>query len=162
VAAGTGLGLLLWRAAAEEGLGTDRSDRLWRDEPDAALVLFGMGLLAIGAGGPIGAVEGSGLEERRTDAYVAATVGEVVLGGLGYGLVHELNGGTTGRLAGLGVGAALGAAAGIALVASQGAGGAVAYRNGTWHVAPPDIRIRPALASNQSPSIRITLVSAQL
>jgi hypothetical protein len=162
VAAGTGLGLLLWQAAAEEGLGTDRPDRLWRDEPDAALVLFGMGLLAIGAGGPIGAVEGSGLEERRTDAYVAATVGEGVLGGLGYGLVHELNGGTAERLAGLGIGAALGAAAGTALVASQAAQGAVAYRDSTWHLAPSGIRVRPALASNQSPSIRVTLVSVRL
>ena len=162
VVAGTGVGLLLWRAAAEEGLGDDQYDRPWRDEPDAASVLFGVGLLAIAAGGPIGAVEGGGIEERRTDAYVVATIGEVVLGGLGYGVVRQLGGETAGQLAGLGVGAALGAAAGTALVASQETRGAVAYRNGSWHVAPPDVRIRPALAPDRPPSIRVTVVSVRL
>ncbi|GEM_PF-5619283 len=159
VAAGTGLGLLLWRAAAGEGLGDDRYGRPWHDEPDAASALFGLGLLAIVAGGPIGAVEGGGIEERRTDAYVVATIGEVVLGGLGYGLVHELNGGTAGQLTGLGVGAALGSTVGTALVASQGTQSAVAYRNGTWQVAPPDIRVRPPVGPNGSPSVDVPLLS---
>jgi len=162
VAAGTSLGLLLWRGAVREGLG-NRDDRTWRDRhPDTAAILFGVGLFAIAAGGPIGAVEGAGLEDRRTDAYVVATIGEVVLGGLGYGLIHQLDGGPAGKLAGLGVGADLGAAVGTALVASQGRQGAVAYRNGAWRVAPPDIRVRPAFASSQSPSIRVTLVSVRL
>ena len=162
VAAGTGLGLLLWRAAAAEGFGHDEYDRPGDDDPSTADILFGAGLLAIAAGGPIGAVEGGGIEKRRTDAYVVATIGEVVLGGLGYGLIRQLDGGTAGRLAGLGVGAALGAAAGTALVASQGLRGAVAYRNGSWHVAPPEVRVRPALASDRSPSIRVRLVSVRL
>ena len=162
VAAGTGLGLLLWRAAAAEGFGHDEYDRPGDDDPSTADILFGAGLLAIAAGGPIGAVEGGGIEKRRTDAYVVATIGEVVLGGLGYGLVRQLGGGSAGRLAGLGAGAALGAAAGTALVASQGPRGAVAYRNGSWHVAPPEVRVRPALASDRSPSVRVMLVSVRL
>lgn len=162
VAAGTGLGLLLWRAAAAEGFGHDEYDRPGDDDPTTADILFGAGLLAIAAGGPIGAVEGGGIKERRADAYVVATIGEVVLGGLGYGLVRQLDGGTAGQLAGLGAGAALGAAAGTALVASQGPRGAVAYRDGSWRVAPPEVHVRPALASDRSPSIRVTLVSVRL
>ena len=162
VAAGTGLGLLLWRGAAAEGFGNNEYDRPGDDDPTTADILFGAGLFAIAAGGPIGAVEGAGIKERRTDAYVVATIGEVVLGGLGYGLIHQLDGGPGGQLAGLSVGAALGAAAGTALVASQGPRGAVAYRNGSWRVAPPDVRVRPALATDRSPSIRVTLVSVRL
>jgi hypothetical protein len=162
VAAGTGLGLLLWRAAADEGFGNDEYDRAGEDDPTTADILFGAGLFAIAAGGPIGAVEGAGLEDRRTDAYVVATIGEVVLGGLGYGIMRQLDGGTSGQLAGLGVGAALGAAAGTALVASQRRQGAVAYRNGSWRVAPPEVHVRPAFTADRSPSIRVTLVSVRL
>lgn len=162
VAAGTGIGLLLWRAAAGEGFSDDQYDRPWRDEPDAASVLFGLGLFAIAAGGPIGAVEGAGLEERRTDAYVVATIGEVVLGGLGCGLVRKLNGGTTGPLVGLGVGAALGAAGGAGLVMAKGTQGAVAYRDGTWRIAPPNVQVRPSFAAGGALSVDVTLVSVRL
>lgn len=162
VAAGTGLGLLLWRAAADEGFGNDGDDPAWQDRSDADGVLFGMGLLAIATGGPIGSVVGARLDERRRDAYVLSGVGEVVLGGLGYGLVHQLEGNATGRLAGLGVGAALGAALGTVLVASQGSRGAVAYQNGSWRAAPPEVRVQPALFSDRSPSLRVTLVSVRL
>lgn len=162
VAVGTGLGLLLWRAAAAEGFGKDWDDPAWRNRSDTGDVLFGMGLVAIAAGGPVGAVAGAGLEKRRRDAYVVGGVGEVVLGGLGYGLVRQLDGNASARLVGLGVGAALGAAVGTALVASQAPRGAVAYQNGSWTVAPPEVHVWPALTADRSPSIRVTLVSVRL
>jgi len=162
VAVGMGLGALLLTAAEEEGVGDDERDRLRDDPPDTGSLLFAAGLFAVAAGGPIGAVEGAGLEERRAEAYVVATFGELLLGGIGYGLASQLHDSLPVQLVGLGLGTAFGAAGGAALVASEEPRGAVAYRNGAWQVAPPEVRLRPALTSNQSPLIRVTLVSVRL
>jgi len=157
-----GLGALLLTAAEEEGVGDDERDRLRDDAPDTGSLLFAAGLFAVAAGGPIGAVAGAGIEERRAEAYVVATFGELLLGGIGYGLASQLHDSLPVQLVGLGLGTAFGAAGGAALVASEKTRGAAAYRNGSWHLAPPEVRFRPALASNQSPSIRVTLVSVRL
>lgn len=162
VAVGTSIGLLLWKGAAAEGLDDGERPRRGHDEPDTAEILFGAGLFALLAGGPIGAVEGAGIESRRAEAYVVGGFGELLLGGIGYGLASQLHDSPSVRLMGLGIGAAFGAAGGAALVASETERGAVAYRNGTWRVVPPDIHVRPGLASDRSPSIRVTLLSVRL
>ena len=162
VAVGTGLGALLLTAAEEEGVGDDECDRLRDDPPDTGSLLFAAGLFAVAAGGPIGAVAGAGIEERRAEAYVVATFGELLLGGIGYGLASQLHDSLPVQLVGLGLGTAFGAAGGTALVASETTRGVAAHRNGSWHVAPPEVRVRPACASGQSPSIRVTLVSVRL
>jgi len=159
VAAGTSIGLLLWKGAAEAGFGEERFGHRRREGPDAATVLFGAGILAFVAGGPVGAVEGSRIEERRAGAYVSAGVGEFVLGGLAYGLVSRMHGGLTPRLLGLGVGAAIGAAGGTTLVASEAGRGAVTYRNGTWRASLPTIRVQPLTVKSGSSSVNVTFLS---
>lgn len=162
LAAGTSVGLLLWRGAAEAGIDDGRHDRRWRQDADPATVLFAAGLFAIVAGGPIGAVEGAGIETRRMDAYIVAGIGEVTLGGLGYGIASRLTPNATGRVLGMGVGAAIGAAAGALLIGGRGERGAVAYRGGAWRLVPPDLRVRPNIRTGRSPSIDVMLLSVQL
>lgn len=156
------IGLLLWKGTADAGLDDEREYQTWHDKPSPGEVLFMAGLCAIVAGGPIGAVEGAGIQERRTDAYVVAGVGEFVLGGLTYGLTTRLDANSTGRLLGLGIGAVIGAAGGAALIALEKESGAVSYREGTWRVSAPDIGVRPQFASSRFPSINVTLVSVRL
>lgn len=161
VALGTGIGLLLWNGAAEAEVDKDARPR-WRRGTDAAAALFGAGLIAIVSGGPIGAVEGAGIENEKIDGYIVAGVGEFVLGGLGLTLASLLHESRTSRIAGIAVGATVGAAAGAVLVRSRVERGAVTYRNGTWQISPPDTRVYPGLERDGFPAVNVTLVSVRL
>jgi len=157
---GTGVSLLLMKAGAEADPNGDRYDRRSDPESEAAATLVLAGFAAILAGGPVGAVEGGDIERRR-DAYVAAGVGEFVVGVAGYALATRLHGSTPSRLIGLGVGAALGAAGGAYWVASQEKReGLLSYQE-EWQITPPDVRVRPNLAKDRSPSVNVALVSVQ-
>ncbi len=124
------------------------------------MVMIGVG--AIIAGGPIGAVEVGGIERRR-DAYAAAGIGEFVLGAVGFVLADRLHDSLSSRLIGLGAGVTMGAAAGAYWVASQPEPeGLFSYRDGRWQVAPPDVQVDPNLATDRSPSVRVSLMSVQL
>lgn len=161
-AVGAGIGLLLIQGAKAEGR-DDHHDHRWSNtETDAAAVLSAAGLCALVAGGPIGAVEGAGIEDRRRDAYVVAGVGELVLGLLGYSLAGGLGEGTGVRLFGLATGAVFGSAAGASLLASKVDRGAVRYGDGTWEVALPEVEVRPRLGMDGSPAVNVTLMSVQL
>ena len=161
---GVGVGLLLLKGAAEVDEGTtDRT--VWRDDPEseAAGMLVLAGFAAIAAGGPIGAVEGAGMERGRWDAYAGAGFGEFVAGVLGYALAGQLHDSTPSRLVGLGAGMAVGSATGAVWVASAQAedDGLFSYQNGRWQVSTPDVQVRPHLATPRSPSVGVTVVSAR-
>lgn len=123
-----------------------------------------IGVAAMAAGGPIGAVRGGGIERNRRSAYVGAGAGELVVGLLGYALAGQVDDGTPSRLVGMGAGMAVGAAVGAVWSASaqeKGDDGLLSYRNGHWRIAKPDVRIQPHLTTDRSSSVGVTLLSAR-
>jgi hypothetical protein len=160
---GVGAGLLLLRASAEVGPGDDRYDRREDPESEAAATMALIGVAAIVAGGPLGAVEIGGIEHRRRDAYAAAGFGEVLFGILGVALARTLYDGQTDQLVGLGGGVVLGSAGGAYLVASQPRSeGMFNYQKGEWQIGRPNVQVRPHLTTDRAPSVNISLVSVQL
>jgi hypothetical protein len=159
---GTGVGLLLMKAAAE-AVPSDESSRSRNSpEQDAAATLTLIGVAAIVAGGPIGAVEVGGIEQRRRDAYVGAGVGEVLFGAMGYLLARSLSDATVARVCGLGIGVAAGAGGGAYLMASRAErDGLFNYKDGRWQMASPEVRVRPSLTTDRQPSVGVTLVAAR-
>jgi hypothetical protein len=102
VGVGAMVGAFVFTIAGELDFGDRRSGRRNPPGAEAAGALFVIGAGAIVAGGPLGAVEIGGVERRRRDAYVMATVGEVLVGGAGYGAATGLNGSLETRLTALG------------------------------------------------------------
>lgn len=164
VSAGMGTGLLLLKASAEIDPNGDRYDRGENPESEAAVAVGVIGLAAIVAGGPIGAVEIGGIAHRRRDAYASAGFGEAIVGMLGIALADQLHDSSTARLVGLSTGMVLGSAGGAYLVASREkkSNGLFSYRDGDWQVAPPNVRVRPHLMSSRTPSVGVALVSVEL
>jgi len=163
VPVGMGAGLLLLRASAEADAGGDRYDRREDPEAEAAAAIGLIGVAAIVAGGPVGAVEVGGIEHRRRDAYVAAGFGELIVGALGTVLAGELHDSRTARAVGLGTGMMLGSAGGAYLVATQPRSeGMFDYEAGHWQLGPPQVQVRPHLGTDRRPSVTVTLVSAEL
>jgi len=164
VGAGVGIGLLLLKGAAE-GSPDEEADN-WREQQasDAAGMMTLIGVAAMAAGGPIGAVKGGGIERNRRDAYVGAGVGEFVGGILGLVLAGQIHDSTPSRLIGLGMGMAVGAAAGAVWVASaqktQREDGLFSYQKGRWQLSAPDVQVRPHLTTNRLPSVGVTVISA--
>lgn len=162
VGAGVGIGLLLLKGAAEGSPDEEVDNRRERQASDAAATMTLIGVAAMAAGGPIGAVRGAGIERNRRAAYIGAGFGELVGGLLGYALAGQLHDSTPSRLVGLGAGMAAGSAAGAVWVASAQGGkkGLLRYRKGRWRVSTPDVRVRPGLATGRKPSVGVTVVSA--
>jgi len=158
---GATVGAFVFTIAGELDFGDRRSGRRNPPGAEAAGALFVIGAGAIAAGGPLGAVEIGGAERRRRDAYVMATVGEVLVGGAGYGVATGLNGSLETRLTALGAGMALGAALGAALVARRPADrGLVRYGSGRWTLGAPTVRVRPRGGAGRSSSVEVTLMTA--
>lgn len=162
VMAGGGIGNLLLKAGAEVDPNRD-ADPGTGPESEAARAIMGIGLAAVVMGGPVGAVELGGIEHRRRDAYVAAGFGEAIVGILGLVLAGQIHDSSAARLVGLGSGMVLGTAGGAFLVASQKRqDGLFSYQEGDWQIAPPDVRVRPNLTTDRSPSVGVALVSVEL
>jgi hypothetical protein len=160
--AGAGVGLLLVKAGSEADPDGDPNPGV-QPESEAAATIIAAGLAAFVVGGPIGAVEIGGIEERRRDAYVMAGFGELMVGALGIALAGQLHDSPTARLAGLGTGMVLGAAGGAYLVASkEEQDGLFSYRKGQWRTSVPDMRILLHSTIARSPSVGVTVVSARL
>lgn len=161
VALGSALGLLLLSGAKEANIEEDRYPDWYRSEPDAGESLFAASLIAFAAGGPIGAVEGAGIDRRKMDGYIVAGVGEFVVGGMGFGIGRLIHDSPTSRLAGLALGVTVGAAAGALLVASKERRSAITYRSGFWHVSSPAIRVTPGFVPGASPRVSVDLVAVR-
>jgi hypothetical protein len=163
VGAGVGVGLLLLKAVDEA---SPEENTRWHDEEasDAAATMTLIGVAAMAAGGPIGAVKGAGIERGRRDAYVGAGVGELVGGLLGLALAGQLHDSTPSRLIGLGAGMAAGSATGALWVAAaqkETDNGLFSYEKGRWEMSVPDVQVRPRLTTPRSPSVGVTVLSAQ-
>lgn len=158
---GTGVGLLLIKGAAEATPDDESDRRAENPASDAAATMGLIGVAAIVAGGPVGAVEIGGIERRR-DAYVAGGIGEFVFGVAGLVLAGHLHDSTPARLIGLGTGVAVGAAGGAYWVASRPEPeGLFSYQDGRWQVGPPEVRVQPHFTTNRAPSVGVSLVSVQ-
>lgn len=163
VGAGVGIGLLLVKGAAEGSPEGEPDNWQERQASDTAAMMTLIGVAAMAAGGPFGAVRGAGIERNRRDVYVGAGAGELVVGLLGYALARRLHDSTPSRLIGLGTGMAVGSTAGAVWVALAQAedDGLFSYQNGRWQVSTPDVQVRPHLTTNRSPSMGVTVLTAR-
>ena len=160
---GTGTGLLLLTASASVDPETESSPDVDQEAGEAASMLALLGVAAIVAGGPFGAVEMSGIERRRRGAYIGAGIGEFVFGVLGYVIANQLHRSISARLAGVGAGMALGSATGAVFGAlhQRSQRGLLRHAEGEWSVASPTVQLRLHRSTRHPPSVGVTLMSVR-
>lgn len=160
---GTGTGLLLLTASTSVDPETESSPDVDQEAGEAASMLALLGVAAIVAGGPFGAVEMSGIERRRRGAYIGAGIGEFVFGVLGYVIANQLHRSISARLAGVGAGMALGSATGAVFGAlhQRSQRGLLRHAEGEWSVASPTVQLRLHRSTRHPPSVGVTLMSVR-
>ncbi|PQJ34089.1 hypothetical protein BSZ35_05250 [Salinibacter sp. 10B] len=163
VGIGTGTGLLLLAASASVDPETESSPDVDQEAGEAASVLALLGVAAILSGGPFGAVEMSGIDRNRRDAYIGAGIGEFVFGVIGYVIANQLHRGTSARLAGVGTGVVLGSATGAFFGAlhQRSQRGLLRRAEGEWSVASPTVQLRLHRSTRHPPSVGVTLMSVR-
>lgn len=162
------LGVLLLRAASD--------DKAWEDRGDATsdeccglqrVGMYLVGAAAVAGGGPYGAARR--LDRGGASFYAASVSGELMLGGIGYLIGHTIGIDDRRVIGGLALGVPLGilgAAGGAVLearsMAATGRSGGLRFQGNEWQVGLPDIHVRPNVGRDRAPTVRVTLLSAQI
>jgi len=165
---GVPIGVLLMKGAADENAAFD--NEVGERDNCCALRRLGIGLLGaafIGSGAAFGAVQR--FEEKRGSIYAGAVIGQLLIGGVGFGIGFAVGstydaavaGGIVAGIPFSALGAAGGAVRAASRIETEDGPGAAQFRGGEWHLGIPTVRMQPSVFEMDRRTIRVTVLTAR-